>query len=285
MTQCLNCNSTISKAFFPYKTFYNKKKFRYFFCRKCSLVSINPTVDDEDIKLMYSQKKYHKEWYSSDLADPNDYQDSKKYLSRFLTQKNTILDFGCGTGNLLALIPNEHEKWGVDLDDELIKENQKKNQEIYFYNKYDFEKKFLYDYFDIIILTDVLEHVPSPKIFLEQMKKYLKKDGKIFVEGPLEINLSLVNFISIFYFKYFKKKYNDFIPYHQFFSNHKSQKKIFLSSSFRIIDFKTYDNGWPYLNSANLFKKIIGQLSIILGKFIFFNFNYGNRFKSIISKK
>jgi 2-polyprenyl-3-methyl-5-hydroxy-6-metoxy-1,4-benzoquinol methylase len=285
MIKCLNCDDSISKPFFPYKTFFNKKKFRYYFCKKCCLVSIYPTVSADDIKLMYSRNKYHKEWYTVNKDNPQNYNDSKKYLSKFLTKKKTILDFGCGTASLLNLISNEHERWGVDLDEELIKENRQKNKSIFFYNVNDFENFSLYNHFDIIILTDVLEHVVSPKKFLEKMKKYLKKSGKIFVEGPLEINFSIVNFVSIFYFRFFKKNFNEFIPYHQFFSNHKSQKKMFLSSSFRIIDFKTYDNGWPYLNSKNLLKKVIGLISIITGKTLISCFNYGNRFRSIITKK
>ena len=40
------------------------------------------------------------------------------------------------------------------------------------------------NYFDLIVLFQVLEHIPNPVEFLNLCKKYLKTNGKIYIEVP-----------------------------------------------------------------------------------------------------
>ena len=135
----------------------------------------------------------------------------------------------------------------------------------------------------------MLEHLIDPINFLKNIKKKLKKNGFIFITGPLERNISLVNY-SFLLFGYLKNKilkffFGNFVPYHIFFCNSKNQKKML--SKFRdlkILKFEIYETGFPY-NIGNIFKKIIAIVAIGLSYLNFFGFGIGNRFRVILLKK
>lgn len=40
------------------------------------------------------------------------------------------------------------------------------------------------NFYDIILLADVIEHVKKPKILINNLKKFLKKDGQIIITVP-----------------------------------------------------------------------------------------------------
>ena len=52
--------------------------------------------------------------------------------------------------------------------------------------------------FDLIVLTDVLEHVPNPVVFLKTLNNLLHPKGRIFIEIPDESNFSWMSFLRIF---------------------------------------------------------------------------------------
>ena len=108
-----------------------------------------------------------------------------------------ICDFGCGDGKFLNSIPNSSEKYGVEFLEELVKELEINNKDIKFLSTINFfENKNFNNYFDIIFIRDVLEHLSNPYKTMENLIKCLSKDGLIIIEGPVEENYNIIYYFS-----------------------------------------------------------------------------------------
>ena len=98
-----------------------------------------------------------------------------------LKKKNNILDFGSGSGVNLNML----EKYGlIDVHEKnkfariAIKNKNKKIKNLYS------TLKIKKNYYDLILIADVIEHVRRPKNLLRNLKKFLKKDGRILITVP-----------------------------------------------------------------------------------------------------
>lgn len=105
-----------------------------------------------------------------------------------------ILEIGCGEGGVLKPFADKGcECIGVDLDqpridlaNEFLKEDIDAGR-IFVMNKNvydaDFSSKY-HEYFDLIILKDVIEHIHGQESFIQFMRSLLKIDGQIFFGFP-----------------------------------------------------------------------------------------------------
>jgi ubiquinone/menaquinone biosynthesis C-methylase UbiE len=99
-----------------------------------------------------------------------------------------ILDIGCGTGNIISLLRNKAEVYGVDYSAEAVRiaKNRKLNN-IYLSNaEY---LPFGNKNFDLVLMLDLLEHVPDDKIVLNEAHRVLKSGGFIIITVPANKNL------------------------------------------------------------------------------------------------
>lgn len=105
----------------------------------------------------------------------------------FVLPKNpkTLLDVGCADGYLLkkisALLPGT-KIYGVDVSRKLIETAKLRSPKIKFAVADVHNLPFPNDKFDVILCTEVLEHLVSPEIALEEMKRVVKKGGSIIIE-------------------------------------------------------------------------------------------------------
>jgi len=133
---------------------------KYYRCKKCGFIFIDKahilTPEDEG-------KRY--EVHNNEISDPSYRSYFKKfinYIENVLDTKNTILDYGSGPQPVLADVM-EKEGYKVDIYDK------------YFYNKKDYLDKM----YDVIISTEVFEHIYKPIETLETLLSILKKNGKL----------------------------------------------------------------------------------------------------------
>ena len=98
-----------------------------------------------------------------------------------LKKKNNILDFGSGSGVNISML----EKYGlVDAHEKnkfariALKNKNKKIKNLYS------TLKIKKNFYDLILIADVIEHVRRPKNLLRNLKKFLKKDGRILITVP-----------------------------------------------------------------------------------------------------
>jgi SAM-dependent methyltransferase len=99
-----------------------------------------------------------------------------------------ILEVGAAYGETLYYLKQNGiaaEAVGVDIfEDTKNKQNYKPLDRFIFGDIEKIELPEYNQYFDLILLPDVLEHLFEPKSVLETLKKYLKEDGKIIVSMP-----------------------------------------------------------------------------------------------------
>ena len=90
---------------------------------------------------------------------------------------NKVLDLGCRYGELTTYYAKENEVIGVDIDENALKIcEQKLGIKTYLQNlneRLEFDDNF----FDVVILSEVLEHLPYPDITLGEIKRVLKEKG------------------------------------------------------------------------------------------------------------
>jgi len=153
-------------------------------------------------EFLYSNKevKYDKSYYRSWFNNPGQQVETIKKLNfRNLfsihfdsLQNKKLLDIGCATGFLLQEAQCQGaEVYGIDINHWAVKQAKKELPDARIYsgqlNKAIEEKFFIEDYFDIIIGTDVIEHIRDVKSFFRDMLRIMKQSGRaVFTTPDLE---------------------------------------------------------------------------------------------------
>ena len=163
-----------------------------------------------------------KKYYNRDNAEYGSTSSRiRKILSFFDGIKGKkVLDVGCAGGHLGTEIKKlGNEVTGIDISDVLIKEAE--------------NIPFNEGYFDIVILSEVIEHLFFPEITLEKIKNVLKKDGRLIITTPNLLVFS--NRVRIFFgnFEYTEK--GIIIPEHIRFFTHDSLIKFLNKNGFEVV--------------------------------------------------
>jgi len=121
------------------------------------------------------------------------YRNLIKILEIYLikSKKMAILDIGCGTGTIVFYLANKgHNIYGIDISKKAIKiANNNLNffklkGEIKFLRK-DIQKSNLQDKkFDLILCSEVIEHVENDKKLIQKIYKFLKTNGILIISVP-----------------------------------------------------------------------------------------------------
>ena len=102
-----------------------------------------------------------------------------------LDQKLLALEVGCGTGVLRSQLESA-TNWtidGTDLDFEALRKCGPARGRTLFYDIREEESEFIGAY-DILVLYDVLEHIPEPNSFIASLLRHLKAGGLLLVNVP-----------------------------------------------------------------------------------------------------
>ncbi len=181
-------------------------------CTNCSLISLeNPTDDIMD----YSGPEYRsvygpilgKKVSAKEMFDMQiQFQQERfEHVKSLLNHSSKVLEIGCSTGQFLHTI-KEHvnEVVGIELDQSHAK-FARENCNLNVYDRSINETPILENYFDVIFMFQVFEHIPNPIEFLSEYKKYLKPNGIIYIEVP-NVNDALLSIYDMpsyqkFYFR------------------------------------------------------------------------------------
>lgn len=88
---------------------------------------------------------------------------------------------GCGTGAITSKL-NLERLYGVDNNKQLVNIARKKGLKTYFSDIE--ELPFKKEFFDVIISIDSIEHVESREKTMKEIKRVLKKNGKVVIFTP-----------------------------------------------------------------------------------------------------
>lgn len=172
---CSLCGCTATKRLFE------KDTLKFVRCKRCGLVYLNPRPTIEAIKKFYNPGINR--WTTL-----KDYIDRKLPLFEDLLTKveevkkgRRILDVGCGIGLFLKLAKEKSwEIYGVDISTEDVK-YAKEKYGLEVYQGTIMDAVCPNEFFDVVTMWDVIEHLSYPLLHLEEIKRILKKDGILFI--------------------------------------------------------------------------------------------------------
>lgn len=106
-------------------------------------------------------------------------------LNPFLKLRIKILDLGCYSGDFLRILPKPIEYFGIDSDEKALEIAKQRGAKVF---RVDLENESipLIEKYDIIIATELLEHLSDPERILLQAKGLLKENGVILISLPNE---------------------------------------------------------------------------------------------------
>ncbi|MDD3296482.1 MAG: class I SAM-dependent methyltransferase [Candidatus Omnitrophica bacterium] len=158
-----------------------------------------------------------------------------------------LLDVGCNYGIFLKLAKeNGYQVYGVDMSQSAIKyarNELKLNVECKTLKGANFPS----EYFDVISMFDVIEHVKDPIGELQEIHRVLKKDGLFFLTTPnVKVYMLKAQIVKMFPFlAYYKDNFtgtpykaNEFgLPYHINFFTPGSLTKMLIEAGFKDVSF------------------------------------------------
>ena len=178
-----------------------------------------------------------------------------------ISPNSKILDIGCGDGNVSQLYLRRGQVYGLDISMEALEAAKKRGIETVNHDLNKLPLPFENDFFDTIILTDVIEHVINPLELISEVRRVLKKNGKIIITVP---NFSrFANRLRMFFWGdpidlLHWSKYGDEIEHLHWFTKPKISW-LLRKKEFREIKFVPTgipDSGWGVIGLPGLGKMI-----------------------------
>ena len=203
MSNKLNCPiCESSNVEFLFQTFdrlqrKSQETFDLYNCRECNTISFLPQLSSsemhkyysniyggyEDITSLHLTSNLKTKLISRPLMYLSNITPLINLINRY-HKSGCLLEIGCNGGNLLYALKKEGwECYGVEMD---------KNASLFCQNKLGLNVQndaienivFGDNFFDVIILSHVFEHLLNPNDFLERIKPWLKDDGIIVMTVP-----------------------------------------------------------------------------------------------------
>jgi 2-polyprenyl-3-methyl-5-hydroxy-6-metoxy-1,4-benzoquinol methylase len=190
LEKCPLCNQTVFEAFLECRDHTaSRELFTLQRCLSCSFVFTNPRPDKASLPNYYQSPQYISHTGKSSggiigwayLLARNFTIRWKARLIGNYKKKISILDYGCGTGELLRQY--RAEGWQIAGVEPSAQARQKAT-EITGINIASDLKELDNQMFDVITLWHVLEHIADFKETLTALKHLLKKDGLLLLAVP-----------------------------------------------------------------------------------------------------
>ncbi len=162
----------------------------------------------------------------------------QEFLQPHLAAGVKVLDIGGYRGELKNYLPGGVDYYVLDFDEQALKEAREKEAKV---KRINFDQEKICwgrEKFDIVVATEVLEHLQDPARHLREIKRVLKDNGILLVSLPNE-NMLYHRFMSLlglgvdyFAFKLYKHLHLPTI----------AQSRKFLETEFEIIKEDYYVN-------------------------------------------
>jgi len=225
-------------------------KFALYRCKNCKILFLNPQPSYKELERYYPKQKYYS------LKNIETYEESKKtrlklflYDLYFNAKKNKplqkvlfspikykvrgtkiftkrkLLDIGSGAGQFIY----DMKHFGMDvygIEPGEFDEIDAKNKELNILKSDLIQAKYPSNYFDIITINHVLEHIDNPIKIIKEIHRILRKKGDLIIGVP--------NYNSLAYALFKKNWYQLDIPRHLFNFSDKNLKNFLEKERFII---------------------------------------------------
>ena len=225
-------------------------------CSRCPTIYSRMRFDEQSLAVFYS--KFYREMYSgSSVPTDSWFEDQVASGRKILSQLNDlsvierdlvgkhVLEIGCGSGGILIPFKDVGaEVVGIDFDDTYMDAGRKRGLNLIDQSVYEFqtEKKF-----DLIILKDVLEHLPDLNLVLQKLKSLLSVTGSIYIQVPTFEGLEFLGYQND-YLRYFQNA-------HIVHFSEASLNYVFAKNGF--------DTVYSNVNGLAVFKHKVGSANVL----------------------
>lgn len=199
---CIVCNKATKIVLKNFDGYTEAKSFNIYYCSFCNTSFVWPhEVDNKIYNYIYSQadvipgyNRYAK--YAAEIKKQKNalnylagkeatYFAVRDILKHHVDKKQKILEVGSGLGYLTYALDREgYNITGLDISRDAVEKAEKQ------FGKYficEDVHQFAIDNngkFDVVILTEVIEHVPDPSGFSNVLLKLLKSEGTLIISTP-----------------------------------------------------------------------------------------------------
>lgn len=165
-------------------------------CMQCGLIQVSPCLKQESYAdfyqfiypQLYGDNNNLSSLFSDLLSRGNDIY---KFIDvhgggvkKYLSSKKSVLEIGCSAGGILEVFRKHgHDIVGVDYDPDVVSYGNSRGLNLYCGHSQQLGSEFS-GKFDVIILSHVFEHFTDINSELNQIKRLLKEDGRLFIEVP-----------------------------------------------------------------------------------------------------
>jgi 2-polyprenyl-3-methyl-5-hydroxy-6-metoxy-1,4-benzoquinol methylase len=188
--RCDLCGGDRSKLVMQKRGALDNRLFSIVRCLDCGLVYVNPRLDNDAIGRLYDEAYFRGKGFDRTIGWDQRTNDEVRRDSRpFVTtldealgglRDRSVLDIGCGFGGLVrALIAEGADAYGVDdspIATEMCAQNGTPLAAVTLDELAAAGKRF-----DAVAAIEVLEHVTSPRSFLQAAVRLLKPGGVLYV--------------------------------------------------------------------------------------------------------
>lgn len=179
--KCDLCGSTDLRPIFVAQDYITKERFQIIRCARCLLVKTNP--EPEDLKKYYPSSYYKNRRSFFESITNRIRLDKVGRINRW-DKGSRIIDIGCGRGYFLySLKGRGWETYGIEISDDSFSYARDKLG-LTVYNKDIKDCSFPDEYFDLVTLWHVFEHLRAPSTYLTEIHRVLKKDGILIIALP-----------------------------------------------------------------------------------------------------
>lgn len=224
LKSCPVCKSDEIKRKYVYENF------EVFSCKSCGIMFRNPLLEVADIKNFYNEN-YYKELYLDERVmkgSEHVWEARLRFLKTLLGKGENlrILDIGSAFGGLLDTASKQgfKECWGVEISTQAVEWLKTHKPHINVLEGAIEEISLPKDFFDIVTMVEVIEHLVEPKEVLEKIFHSLVERGIVLIQTA--------NFRGL-QAKLWGKHYHYILPWHQFYFSDKSLENLLKSIGFR----------------------------------------------------
>ncbi|HEU0176447.1 MAG TPA: class I SAM-dependent methyltransferase [Blastocatellia bacterium] len=182
-------------------------------------------------------------------------------LKRFVTA-GRFIEIGCSTSELLDAASSSFKVVGVEADERTSRAAATRGLDVF--NGTLCDARFPDGHFDAAAMYHVIEHVPSPRLELRELRRIIKPGGWLILETP--------NIATVWY-RLLRARWRQFIPDHIYFFTPRTITRLCESGGFEVRELRSVGKamslrlfinrlGRYHSSSANLLESVSDRLSL-----------------------
>mgnify|MGYP000886926630 CR=1 FL=1 len=241
------CGENESKTIFKYDSY--GLNIPTVVCKSCSTIRSKFFLDDESLLKFYNEGYYYPHMLTETSSatfgmDFNKYYkletikglDIYEFINKsiLINDIRNVLEVGCGAGGILEIFNKKGlDVYGCDYSSNLIDFAKSKNPNANF--RVGGPEVFKDKNFDLIILSDLIEHLTKPNLFLRELKQILSNGGHVYINCP--------NFFEIGILRWDANIRQFFKLEHVFCYTPNSLNKLMHQTGFELVSMNKYIRG------------------------------------------